>query len=83
MSTATVSSQRRIAPVNFVICNECFWCASLLLGLGSVERCPSCHKNALETVPVSSNERYAFDYSPTGGAVLEFSPVQTRAVQSA
>ncbi|HEX6561344.1 MAG TPA: hypothetical protein VF016_04890 [Nitrososphaera sp.] len=83
MSTATVSSQRRIAPVNFVICNECFWCASLLGARSINDGCPSCHKNALETVPVSSNEKYAFDYSPTGGAVLEFSPVQARAVQSA
>ncbi|MEO9362687.1 MAG: hypothetical protein ABI348_02185 [Nitrososphaera sp.] len=81
----TVESQRRIAPVNFVICNECFWCASLLLGAGSINGCPSCHKNALEEVPVSGNERYAFDYGPTGGVVLEFSPVhkQSRAVQPA
>jgi hypothetical protein len=57
----------------FIICNECFWCASLLV-FEPVSACPSCSKSMIEVMPLASNERYAFDYSASTGVMLEFSP---------
>lgn len=57
----------------FIICNECFWCASLLVA-GSVRACPSCSRSMIEVMPLARNERYAFDYSTSTGVILEFSP---------
>lgn len=59
--------------LHFVICNECFWCASLFGATHRVGACPSCRNVAVEFLPLSRNERYTFDYKQGTGVVLEFS----------
>jgi|SRR5215212_219163 len=57
----------------FVICNSCFWCASLYSDSRSV-KCPLCNScSNLESIPLSKNESFKFNYHLTTGIVLEFS----------
>jgi hypothetical protein len=58
---------------HFVICNSCFWCASLYSDSRTV-KCPLCNSYSnLELIPLSKNESFKFDYHSRTGIVLEFS----------
>ena len=57
---------------NFVICNDCFWCASQIMAGNALERCPQCKKSNLETMPVSLNEAYFFYRDEKRGIDLLF-----------
>lgn len=36
-------------------------------------RCPACRtEKSVESLPISSDESYVFDYNPTRGVILEF-----------
>jgi hypothetical protein len=76
--------------IHFLICELCFWCASLLdsnnnnnyttAGTATnnnyniiTNHCPSCSNNRVESIPISYNEVYKFDYNPKRGVTLEFS----------
>jgi hypothetical protein len=55
------SKTNRIFPANtdkrvdFLLCPSCFWCASYLnFGELSIIRCPICHNNHMEQLPVST-----------------------------
>ena len=51
-----------------------FWCASLYSNSRTV-KCPLCNSYSnLESIPLSRNESFKFDYHPRTGTVLEFSP---------
>jgi hypothetical protein len=63
-----ISSER-----NFLICSSCFWCASYLNNMHkSVERCPSCNDAKVDSMPLSFDETYKFDYDAGRGVTLEF-----------
>lgn len=73
------SLEKRMAMhVRFLICGDCFWCASYL-DPRSVGECPTCGSRMIEDMPVSANERYTFDQSPRGGVVLGFLPLPAQA----
>jgi hypothetical protein len=56
----------------FVICNACFWCASLYSDSRTV-KCPLCNSYSdLESIPLSKNESFKFNYYSTTGIALEF-----------
>lgn len=57
---------------NFVICNDCFWCASQIMTGNALERCPQCKKSNLETMPVSLDEAYFFYRDEKRGVDLLF-----------
>ena len=58
---------------NFLMCKSCFWCASSLSSMyRSLKACPSCMNSELEFMPISSDERYIFDYDTRHGVTLEF-----------
>jgi hypothetical protein len=58
---------------NFLMCESCFWCASFLNSrYRSFNQCPSCMNSDLESMPISANEIYTFDYDPWQGVTLEF-----------
>src|SRR5919198_949395 len=75
--------------IHFLICESCFWCASLLRSNNNnnyttadittnndniiTKHCPSCSNNRVESIPISYNEVYKFDYNPKRGVTLEFS----------
>jgi hypothetical protein len=69
------SQQRDIASNerNFLICGSCFWCASYLNNMHSfVDICPSCKHGKVESMPISFDETYKFDYDAGRGVILEF-----------
>ncbi len=62
--------------INFIICNMCFWCASLYSNANSSfnVKCPACDDNRnLESIPISKNESFKINYNSKMGVVLEFS----------
>lgn len=57
----------------FLICKSCFWCASFLDNIHrSVEVCPSCMNSELDSMPISFDETYKFNYDERRGITLEF-----------
>ena len=57
----------------FLLCNSCFWCASILYDdVQPFRMCPICMDNELEFMPISSEETYKFDYDKRHGITLEF-----------
>jgi len=61
----------------FMICQTCFWCASYIDILDNMDAltynvCPTCNHIAIELLPLSYGEHYRFEYTATGGAVLQF-----------
>ncbi len=67
----------RSSRVHFAICGSCFWCASVFRSdmLGT---CPSCRNKALDTMPISKDEKYVFDYDEKRGVVLDFVPTRKK-----
>ena len=68
-----VTSTRRY----FLICQTCFWCASLIDRLDDIQNlfvniCPTCNDNNIESLPISYSEHYHFEYTETRGVELEF-----------
>ena len=49
----------------FVICDDCFWCAS------AIDTCPQCRK-AVSSLPLCTDEAYSYNYTPGRGVELEF-----------
>jgi hypothetical protein len=61
------------AKRHFIICNSCFWCASLYSDSRTI-KCPGCNcYSNLESIPISENESFKFNYHSRTGIVLEFS----------
>jgi hypothetical protein len=44
----------------FLICNDCFWCASQIVTGNALDRCPDCKKSSLEMMPIFLDEAYFF-----------------------
>jgi hypothetical protein len=73
------SEQREIAfrERNFLICISCFWCASSLNNMHNfVDICPSCKNEKVESIPISFDETYKFDYDAGRGVILEFGRIR-------
>jgi hypothetical protein len=63
--------QTRALKAYFRICSSCFWCASYLLDVGTIS-CPSCKTEIGESIPITLNENFSFDYSTERGVSLGF-----------
>jgi hypothetical protein len=73
------SEQREIAfrERNFLICSSCFWCASYLTNVHSFgDICPSCKNDKVESMPISFDETYKFNYDSGRGVILEFGRIR-------
>ena len=57
---------------HFLLCGSCYWCASSISLLGTVEICPSCMNGRVESMPLSDKEIYTFRYDAIRGVTLEF-----------
>jgi hypothetical protein len=56
----------------FIICDDCFWCASAItIRMHNIDTCPQCGK-AVSSLPLSINEAYRYNYTQTRGVELEF-----------
>lgn len=58
---------------DLVICNNCFWSASLLKGSKGFDRCPNCGTANLEITPVDDYECYLLQFDQRKGIEIEFS----------
>jgi hypothetical protein len=65
--------------VLFLICQSCLWCASSFNNRLSRDddnvnnnKCPFCKIGNLESLPITDNESYKFDYDSKSGVILEF-----------
>ncbi|MGC1932690.1 MAG: hypothetical protein WA667_27265 [Candidatus Nitrosopolaris sp.] len=59
----------------FLICQTCFWCASYIDITGNMDElpykaCPTCNDNRIESLPISYDERYHFEYTATMRVVV-------------
>jgi hypothetical protein len=66
--------------IHFLLCGSCFWCASNFNNIDdtiiiTTTKCPCCDSTRVESIPISYNEVYKFDYDPKRGVTLEFSKV--------
>lgn len=65
-------------PKQFVICDDCHWCATALnTRLFDPLGCPSCHK-PLSAIPIGDGEQYRYDYNEKRGVELEFSRIDAK-----
>lgn len=59
--------------IQFIICDECHWCASAVnTRMFNPSGCPLCHE-PLSSLPIANNEQYRFSYSEKRGVELAFS----------
>lgn len=58
----------------FLICKSCLWSSSsyLLNNIDKFSRCLICHQDEIESLPLSDDEVYKFDYNSKRGISLEF-----------
>jgi hypothetical protein len=73
-------TKKKAEPISrryFLICQTCFWSASYIDIMGNMDElpykaCPTCNDNRIESLPISYDECYRFEYTPTHEVVLEF-----------
>ena len=78
ISSSTVDTKREklTDQIYFVICNSCYWCATYFgtnTLLSSSLACHGCGSHNTELMPISTNESFRIEYSPTRGMEMEFS----------
>jgi hypothetical protein len=73
------SRKTRISDIHFLLCQSCFWCASYTspflykrMTKETITKCPSCNEENLESLPITENEKYRFDYDTKRGVTMEF-----------
>lgn len=63
---------RRLSDcADFLICDNCFWCASLLKR-GYESKCMSCGSPIISAIPVMHNEKYLVEVDKKRGVTLSF-----------
>lgn len=77
MSHCHNNSVQTSAKIDFIICNRCFWCASLYTNMNNISniKCSICNDNiSLESIPISKKESFkVINNNPEKGIILEFS----------
>ena len=56
-----IGTIRKYHDAEFLICNSCFWCASILSNNAYFEKCPICTGLKLEFTPLSEKEAYTIN----------------------
>jgi hypothetical protein len=68
-----------VKNIHFLLCGSCFWCASQSNNCNTcdmITECPSCNGTEVESLPISHDEVYKFNYDPKRGVTLEFSKLR-------
>jgi hypothetical protein len=69
------SSDKKVQKVsnsaNFVICDNCFWCASCLSGIYE-SKCLSCGRPIISATPIVRNETFMVEVDKKRGITLSF-----------
>jgi hypothetical protein len=70
------SSSSSSSPPIFILCDNCYWCATYFDKTRTPvdNTCPQCgaNNNELTSFPIMSNEAFTFDYNDKHGVELEF-----------
>lgn len=66
-----LSTIRKYRLVDFMLCNNCFWCASNISINYYQSRCPTCNSEKIELIPISESEAYGIKIE-CNGVELEF-----------
>jgi hypothetical protein len=61
---------RKYYHAEFLICNSCLWCASLLND-NYIQGCLSCGSEKIESIPIGKKEAYKMDIN-VGSVSVEF-----------
>ena len=64
-------SVRRFHDAAFLICNSCFWCASILSNNAYYEICPNCNGVKEESTLLAEKEAYTIN-TDNGNISIEF-----------
>lgn len=71
-SLLVLAPRKRLSSnLSFIICDRCFWCATLLTSNYEL-RCCACGHEILSGVPLAANEAFSLDISPKRGITLSF-----------
>lgn len=57
---------------SLILCENCFWCTSIISIKWDIVICPSCCSNALEVIQISSVKSYTIDFTTNGGVRMNF-----------
>jgi hypothetical protein len=71
-----------IGEVSFVMCEECFWCASWMSPTRSISKCSMCFSNRVCLIPIAKNESYVYSVTESGGLDVRFSTRGKNLMQS-
>ncbi len=69
--TRYTATARISENVSFLICDNCFWCASVLTAIYE-SKCQSCGRQILSSVPIMNNERFIVEADRKRGVTLSF-----------
>lgn len=75
-NTIGISGSITNIEINFLICNSCYWCASVYSNMNNLvnAKCPVCDDSSnLESMPIYKKESFKINYNSKCGVVLEFS----------
>jgi hypothetical protein len=71
-----------VGEASFVICEECFWCASWMNPTRSVSTCSMCFSNRVSLIPIARNESYVYSVTESRGLDVRFSTRSKNLMQS-
>jgi hypothetical protein len=75
ISSSTVDAKREklTDQIYFVICNSCYWCATYFgIDVSLSLACHGCNSQNTELLPISTDESFRIEYSPTRGLEMVF-----------
>jgi hypothetical protein len=76
LSAKTSHSSLSSSQAIFILCDNCYWCATYLdkTRIPGENSCPQCdaNNNELTSFLIMSNESFTFDHSDKRGVELEF-----------
>lgn len=65
--------EKKEQGVSFVLCESCYWTASILHPRKRLSDCPLCAQKRIALMPIASNETYRYSLSQKGNLELQFS----------
>jgi hypothetical protein len=71
-----------IGEASFVICEDCFWCASWMSPTRTISTCSMCFSNRVSVIPIAENESYEYSVTENAGLDIRFSTRGKNLMQS-